>query len=214
MQTVALEVVDLHAWQGDRQVLHGVGLEVRSGEVVCLLGPEGSGRCAALQAIPGLTGPRRGSIRIHGHECIDLPCEAIQGFGLGYCLGPVDIHDELTCEDHLLLPIQDNTPQGSLPLGGGLALMEVYDILPLLLNSRHVVGAALNKTVQRYLPLARTLRAGADLLLLDGLLPAAEGLPPDPLLPRLLTTLRELNTPSCWPAPTLQLVYTCQTGTI
>lgn len=193
MQTAALEVVDFHAWQGDRQVLRGVGLEVRSGEVVSLLGPDGSGRCVALQAIPGLAGPRRGSVRIHGHECIDLPCQDIQGYGLAYCHGSLPIHADLSCEDHLLLPAPGEAGAGEAPLGGGLALMEIYDILPLLLNNRHVVGAALDVTVLRYLPLARALRAGADLLLLDGLLPPGDGLPPDPVLPSLLATLRELN---------------------
>src|SRR5690606_38922879 len=85
MTTPALEIKDLHAWYGESHVLHGVNLSVSKGEVVTLLGRNGAGRTTTLRAILGLTGSRKGSIRIHGTESIDLPTYRIAHLGIGYC---------------------------------------------------------------------------------------------------------------------------------
>src|SRR3546814_19212419 len=125
MKTAALEISDLHAWDGESHVLHGVNLNVAAGEVVTLLGRNGSGRTTTLRAILGLTGSRKGSIRIQGTESIDLPTYRIAHLGIGYCPEERGIFAGLSCEENLLLP-----PIVGDPLGGGMSLAEIYEMFP------------------------------------------------------------------------------------
>src|SRR3546814_11270861 len=122
MKTAALEISDLHAWDGESHVLHGVNLNVAAGEVVTLLGRNGSGRTTTLRAILGLTGSRKGSIRIQGTESIDLPTYRIAPLGIGYCPEERGIFSGLSCEAHPLLPphVRDTT-------SGGLSLAETSE---------------------------------------------------------------------------------------
>ncbi|CAG1015307.1 partial Lipopolysaccharide export system ATP-binding protein LptB, partial [Burkholderiaceae bacterium] len=80
-----LEVRNLHAWYGESHVLHGVDFDVQEGEVVTLLGRNGAGRTSTLRAIMGLTGSRKGSVRVHGQETIGLPPHRVARLGVGYC---------------------------------------------------------------------------------------------------------------------------------
>jgi branched-chain amino acid transport system ATP-binding protein len=184
MSTV-LEITDLHAWYGESHVLHGVNLQVSQGEVVTLLGRNGSGRTTTLRAMLGLTGARKGSIRIGGTESIGLPTYKIAHLGIGYCPEERGIFAGLSCEENLLLP----PPVGASTLGGGMSLAEIYDMFPNLQERRHSPGTRLSGGEQQMLAVARILRTGANLLLLDEI---SEGLAPVIVqaLARMITTLK------------------------
>jgi len=164
---VALSVRDLHAWYGESHILHGVDFEVRRGEVVTLLGRNGAGRTTTLKAILGLTGSRTGSVRVGGTETIGLATHRIARLGIGYCPEERGIFASLTAEENLLL----------LPEVGpdGMPLEEIYAMFPNLRERARSPGTKLSGGEQQMLAMARILRAGANLLLLDEM---TEGLAP------------------------------------
>lgn len=184
MNTPALEISGLQAWYGESHILHGVDMRVAQGEVVTLLGRNGAGRTTTLRAILGLTGSRRGSVRIHGAEAIGLPTHKIAHLGVGYCPEERGIFASLSCEENLLLPPVVGT------LGGGMSLAEIYDMFPNLLERRHSPGTRLSGGEQQMLAVARILRTGANLLLLDEI---SEGLAPVIVqtLARMIATLKQ-----------------------
>ena len=185
MIAAALEITDLHAWYGDAQILHGVSLSVMPGEVVALLGRNGAGRTTLLRAILGLADTRKGSIRIHGTETINSTTYRIADLGIGYCPEERGIFASLTCEENLLLPLSlGNTA------GGGMSLAEIYEIFPKLLEQRLAICTSLSGGEQQILKVARLLRTGANLLLLDEL---SDGLEPIMLveLTRMVTALKQ-----------------------
>lgn len=182
--SLALEISDLHAWYGESHVLHGVNMRVEPGQVVTLLGRNGAGRTTTLRALLGLTSRRTGSIRIQGTESIHLPTHRIAHLGIGYCPEERGIFASLSCEENLLLP-----PTVGDTLGGGMSLAEIYDIFPNLLERRHSPGTRLSGGEQQMLAVARILRTGANLLLLDEI---SEGLAPVIVqaLDRMIRTLK------------------------
>ncbi|VXC25732.1 ABC transporter ATP-binding protein [Massilia sp. 9I] len=167
--TLALEIKDLHAWYGESHILHGISLDVAPGEVVTLLGRNGAGRTTLLRAIMGLTGRRSGSIQVNGIESIGLPTHRIAHLGIGYCPEERGIFSSLSAEENLLLPPQ---LKGA---GKGLSLDEIYAMFPNLYERRHSQGTRLSGGEQQMLAVARILRTGARLLLLDEI---SEGLAP------------------------------------
>lgn len=169
MSVAALEIKDLQAWYGESHILHGVNFTVNKGEVVTLLGRNGAGRTTTLRAILGLTGSRTGSVRVHDTEAINLPTFKIAHLGIGYCPEERGIFASLTCEENLLLPPTVGVP------GGGMTLAEIYEMFPNLLERRHSPGTRLSGGEQQMLAVARILRTGANLLLLDEI---SEGLAP------------------------------------
>ncbi|WP_144733937.1 ABC transporter ATP-binding protein [Extensimonas perlucida] len=182
--TPALEISGLHAWYGESHVLHGVDMRVEHGEVVTLLGRNGAGRTTTLRSIMGLVGARKGSIKINGTETIHLPTYRIAHLGVGYCPEERGIFSSLSCEENLLLPpvLKTGTP--------GMSLEEIYAMFPNLAERRHSQGTRLSGGEQQMLAVARILRTGARLLLLDEI---SEGLAPVIVqaLARMITTLRE-----------------------
>lgn len=182
--TPALEIRGLQAWYGESHVLHGVDMLVQPGEVVTLLGRNGAGRTSTLRAILGLTGARKGSIKIDGHETIDLPTYKIAHHGVGYCPEERGIFSSLSCEENLLLPPELKTGRK------GMSLEEIYAMFPNLEERKHSQGTRLSGGEQQMLAVARILRTGAKLLLLDEI---SEGLAPVIVqaLARMITTLRE-----------------------
>ena len=102
--TAALEIKGLQAWYGESHVLHGVDMVVQPGEVVTLLGRNGAGRTTTMRAILGLTGARKGSIKVNGNETIHLPTHRIAHYGIGYCPEERGIFASLSCEENLMLP--------------------------------------------------------------------------------------------------------------
>ncbi|MEO6983770.1 MAG: ABC transporter ATP-binding protein [Paralcaligenes sp.] len=184
MSTHALEVSDLQAWYGESHVLHGVNFTVGQGEVVTLLGRNGSGRTTTLRAMLGLTGSRQGSVRIHGTESIHLPTYKIAHLGIGYCPEERGIFAGLSCEENLLLP-----PTVGDALGGGMSLAEIYEMFPNLQERKQSPGTRLSGGEQQMLAVARILRTGASMLLLDEI---SEGLAPVIVqaLAHMITTLK------------------------
>ncbi|GAB7534545.1 ABC transporter ATP-binding protein [Burkholderia sp. 3C] len=165
----ALAIHDLEAWYGESHILHGVEMTVGRGEVVTLLGRNGAGRSTTLRAIMGLTGRRRGSIRIAGRETIALPTHRIAHGGVGYCPEERGIFSSLSCEENLLLPPAVG------PRENAMSLDEIYTLFPNLATRRHSQGTRLSGGEQQMLAVARILRTGANLLLLDEI---SEGLAP------------------------------------
>ena len=162
-----LEIRDLHAWYGESHVLHGVNFSVQEGEVVTLLGRNGAGRTSTLRAILGLTGSRKGSVKIHGLETIAMATHRIARLGLGYCPEERGIFSSLSAQENLLLP-----PELA---GGGMPVDEIYAMFPNLLERAGSQGTRLSGGEQQMLAVARILRTGARLLLLDEI---SEGLAP------------------------------------
>ncbi|CAB5657112.1 LIV-I protein F [Delftia tsuruhatensis] len=183
MTAPALEIKGLQAWYGESHVLHGMDLVVQPGEVVTLLGRNGAGRTSTLRAIMGLTGARKGSIRINGVEAIHLPTHRIAHLGVGYCPEERGIFSSLSCEENLMLPPPLKTGQP------GMSVEEIYAMFPNLAERRHSQGTRLSGGEQQMLAVARILRTGARLLLLDEI---SEGLAPVIVqaLARMITTLR------------------------
>ena len=177
----ALGISDLHAYYGESHILHGVSIDVKRGELVTLLGRNGAGRTTTLKAILGLTGKRIGSVKINGAETIGLPPHKIARLGLGYCPEERGIFASLSCEENLLL-----LPKvGS----GGMSIDEIYAMFPNLKERRNSQGTRLSGGEQQMLAMARILRTGADILLLDEI---TEGLAPV-IVQALGRVIRELK---------------------
>jgi branched-chain amino acid transport system ATP-binding protein len=168
--TAALEIKDLHAWYGESHILHGINISVPKGQVVTLLGRNGAGRTTTLRAIMGLTGERKGSIKVHGEETITLPTHRIAHLGLGYCPEERGIFASLTTEENLRLP-----PKLKSGRGKPMSEDEIYAMFPNLAERRASQGTRLSGGEQQMLAVARILRTGADILLLDEI---SEGLAP------------------------------------
>jgi len=183
VSTPALEIRDLQAWYGESHVLHGVDMVVHPGEVVTLLGRNGAGRTSTLRAILGLTGSRKGHILINGVETIGMPTHRIAHQGVGYCPEERGIFASLTAEENLMLP---PALKGA---GQGMSVKEIYEMFPNLAERRHSPGTRLSGGEQQMLAVARILRTGARLLLLDEI---SEGLAPVIVqaLARMIQTLR------------------------
>jgi branched-chain amino acid transport system ATP-binding protein len=167
MTAQLLRVSGLHAYYGESHVLHGVECDVARGEVVTLLGRNGAGRTTTLKAVLGLVGNRRGSVRIDGRETITLPPHTIARLGVAYCPEERGIYSSLSTEENLLLP--------PLLAPGGMSVEEIYVMFPNLKERRTSRGTHLSGGEQQMLALARILRTGARLLLLDEI---SEGLAP------------------------------------
>jgi branched-chain amino acid transport system ATP-binding protein len=164
---VLLKVHNMHAWYGESHILHGIDFEVREGELVTLLGRNGAGRTTTLKAILGLTGKRTGTIEVAGVETSHLQTNEIARLGLGYCPEERGIFSSLSCEENLMLP----PSVGS----GGMSIDEIYDMFPNLKERRNSPGTRLSGGEQQMLAMARILRTGAKILLLDEI---TEGLAP------------------------------------
>jgi branched-chain amino acid transport system ATP-binding protein len=180
--TEYLRISGLHAFYGESHILHGVDLVVNRGEVVTLLGRNGAGRTTTLKSIMGLVGRRTGSIMINGVEAVNMATHDIARLGIGYCPEERGIFASLSCEENLMLP-----PSVS---SGGMGLEEIYSMFPNLLERRSSPGTRLSGGEQQMLAVARILRTGAKLLLLDEI---SEGLAPVIVqtLARMIRMLRE-----------------------
>jgi branched-chain amino acid transport system ATP-binding protein len=163
-----LKVAELQAWYGESHILHGVEFSVQEGEIVTLLGRNGAGRTTTLRAIMGLVGSRKGSVMIEGIESVERAPHQIARMGVGYCPEERGIFAALSTEENLLLPPRIKGAQG-------MQLEEIYDIFPNLLERANSPGTRLSGGEQQMLAVARILRTGARLLLLDEI---SEGLAP------------------------------------
>jgi branched-chain amino acid transport system ATP-binding protein len=177
-----LEVENLHGWYGESHVLHGIGFHVDEGEVVTLLGRNGAGRTSTLRAIMGLIGSRKGSIKVKGEETINLPTHRIARMGIGYCPEERGIFSSLSAEENLMLP--------PTLAAGGMSIDDIYGMFPNLKERASSQGTRLSGGEQQMLAVARILRTGARLLLLDEI---SEGLAPVIVqkLAEMVTALRK-----------------------
>ncbi|MDD2990825.1 MAG: ABC transporter ATP-binding protein [Zoogloea sp.] len=162
-----LRIHDLHAFYGESHILHGIDLNVGRGECVTLLGRNGSGRSTTLKSILGLVGRRNGSIMVNGKDVIAEPTHRMARYGIGYVPEERAIFASLSTEENLMLP-----PQVA---SGGMSVDEIYTMFPNLLERRNSPGTKLSGGEQQMLAMARVLRTGAKLLLLDEI---TEGLAP------------------------------------
>jgi len=162
-----LQVEGLHAWYGESHVLHGMDFTVAEGEVVTLLGRNGAGKTTTLRALMGIVPQRTGSVRYRGSELTRLPSNRIARLGIAYCPEERGIFASLDVEENLLLP--------PVVKPGGMRLDEIYTTFPNLAERRRSQGTKLSGGEQQMLAIARILRTGANLLLLDE---PTEGLAP------------------------------------
>lgn len=162
-----LRVQDLHAFYGESHILHGVNFDVKRGELVTLLGRNGAGRSTTLKSIMNMVGRRTGSIVINGNETLNMKAHHIPRLGIGYCPEERGIFASLDVHENLLLPPTVRS--------GGMSLDEIYGMFPNLYERRRSQGTRLSGGEQQMLAMARILRTGARLLLLDEI---TEGLAP------------------------------------
>lgn len=176
-----LELNDVQAWYGESHILHGMSLKVANGECVALLGRNGAGRTTTLRAVMGLVDRRAGSIKIDGVETIAWPTHKIARLGIGFCPEERAIYSSLSCEENLMLP----------PVVGPspMSLEEIYHLFPNLWERRRSQGTRLSGGEQQMLAMARILRSGAQLLILDEI---SEGLAPV-IVDKLADTVLELR---------------------
>ncbi|WP_293857140.1 ABC transporter ATP-binding protein [uncultured Alsobacter sp.] len=162
-----LTVRGLQAWYGESQALRGMDFVVRRGEVVTLLGRNGAGKTSTLRSIVGILRQRTGSVVFEGRETVGLKSNAIARLGIGYCPEERGIFASLTVEENLLLP--------PVVAPGGMTVAEIHDLFPNLRSRGRTPGTKLSGGEQQMLAIARILRTGARLLLLDE---PTEGLAP------------------------------------
>ena len=167
MSQPLLKVANLDSWYGESHILHGVNFEIHEGELVTLLGRNGAGRSTTIKSILGLTGRRTGSVQIDGVETIGMQTNQVARLGLGYCPEERGIFSTLSCEENLMLPPKIGP--------GGMSVEEIYEMFPNLKERRHSQGTRLSGGEQQMLAMARILRSGARILLLDEI---TEGLAP------------------------------------
>ncbi|CAH2600001.1 branched chain amino acid/phenylalanine ABC transporter ATP binding subunit LivF [Rhodovastum atsumiense] len=176
-----LEVRNLHAWYGESHILHGVDFDVREGEVVTLLGRNGAGKTTTMKSIMGLVPQRSGSIRLRGRETIELRPDLIAHAGIGFCPEERGIFASLSVTENLMLP--------RVVASGGLDLDTIYALFPNLRERANSPGTKLSGGEQQMLAIARILRTGAKLLLLDE---PTEGLAPV-IVQQIGRTIREIK---------------------
>ncbi|HEY1855899.1 ABC transporter ATP-binding protein [Acidocella sp.] len=162
-----LEVAGLNAWYDESHVLHGMDFEVREGEVVTLLGRNGAGKTTTLKAIMGLLPKRTGSIKFGGQELIRARPDIVGRAGIGFCPEERGIFAGLTVQENLLLP--------PVVAPGGMSIADIHTLFPNLKERAKSSGTKLSGGEQQMLAIARILRTGAKLLLLDE---PTEGLAP------------------------------------
>jgi branched-chain amino acid transport system ATP-binding protein len=164
---VLLAVHGLEAWYGESHILHGVDFNVLPGEVMTLIGRNGAGKTTTLRAIMGMVRKRKGSVRFEGHELIGLPSNRIARLGIAFCPEERGIFASLNVKENLLLPPEVKP--------GGLGIDQIFQLFPNLEERLSSQGTKLSGGEQQMLAIARILRTGARLLLLDE---PTEGLAP------------------------------------
>jgi len=162
-----LEIEELNAWYGESHVLHGVSFDMREGETISLIGRNGAGKTTTLRAILGIVRNRKGKIRFRGEDLTAVPLHGVARRGIGYVPEERGIFASLTVAENLALP--------PVVKGGGMSETEIYQLFPNLAERRSSPGTKLSGGEQQMLAIARILRTGVDVILLDE---PTEGLAP------------------------------------
>ncbi|MCF3638822.1 ABC transporter ATP-binding protein [Rhizobium sp. TRM95111] len=176
-----LEVSNLNAWYGESHVLHGVDMTVGEGEMITILGRNGVGKTTTLRTIMGIIRERKGKIRFGGRDMLGVPLHRTAHAGIGFVPEERGIFSTLTVEENLLLP--------PVVAGGGMPLDEIYELFPNLQERRFSPGTKLSGGEQQMLAMARILRTGVKMLILDE---PTEGLAPV-IVQRIGEVLRKLK---------------------
>ena len=162
-----LDIKGLHAWYGESHILHGVNFDVRKGELVTLIGRNGAGKTTTLKSIMGMVGARKGSIAFGGRELTRMSSHQIARLGIAFCPEERGIFASLNVAENLYLPPAINA--------NGMTIEEIFTLFPNLKERLKSQGTKLSGGEQQMLAIARILRTGANLLLLDE---PTEGLAP------------------------------------
>lgn len=177
-----LEIKNLNSWYGESHILHGVDFDVQEGEVVTLLGRNGAGKTTTMKSIMGLVPRREGSIKFKGTEIINLMPNQVARSGIAICPEERAIFGSLTVTENLMLP--------PVIAPGGLSIDEIYTLFPNLKErARTAQGTRLSGGEQQMLAIARILRTGSKMLLLDE---PTEGLAPV-IVQQIGRTIREIK---------------------
>jgi branched-chain amino acid transport system ATP-binding protein len=175
-RTPILTVNDLNSWYADSKVLHGVTFDVREGELVTLIGRNGAGKTTTLRSIMGIVRKRTGSIVFSGKELIKSRTYEIARLGIGYCPEERAIFSSLSVRENLFLP--------PVLREGGMSDEQLYETFPNLRARAGSQGTKLSGGEQQMLAIARILRTGSRLLLLDE--------PSEGLAPVIVNEIREV----------------------
>ena len=162
-----LQVRNLEAWYGESHILHGINFDVNAGEVVTLLGRNGAGKTTTLKSIMGIIGKRTGSVKFNNQEIIRATSDRIARMGIAFCPEERGIFASLDVRENLMLP--------PVVRPGGLPLEQIFELFPNLKERLNSQGTKLSGGEQQMLAIARILRTGASLLMLDE---PTEGLAP------------------------------------
>lgn len=165
--TALLEVRNLNSWYGESHILHGVDMNVAEGETVTILGRNGVGKTTTLRTVTGIVRARKGEIRFAGKDMMQVPLHRTAHHGIGFVPEERGIFSTLTVIENLMLP-----PEVA---KGGMTLDEIFELFPNLHERRNSPGTRLSGGEQQMLAIARILRTGTRLLLLDE---PTEGLAP------------------------------------
>jgi branched-chain amino acid transport system ATP-binding protein len=176
-----LSVAGLRAWYGDSQVLYGIDLHIADGETVTLLGRNGAGKSTTLKSITGALSAREGRITMQGTDITSLPLHHVARHGIGYVPENRGIFASLNVRENLMLPPMWNR--------GGLGVDQLFALFPNLAERLSSPGTKLSGGEQQMLAIARVLRTGAKLLLIDE---PTEGLAPV-IVQRIAKTLQVLK---------------------
>lgn len=163
MSKTALEIRHLHAWKNQQPVLQDFNLSAKQGEMVALVSSNKANQLSLLDSLLGNNLERQGSIRIHQTEAIHLAAQHVFHLGMALCSKDTGLAFELTCEENLLLPLEGYS------LGGSLSLTEIYELFPSLIPYKDTLCTQLNPSQQQLLALARVLRTGTDIIILNDL---------------------------------------------
>lgn len=167
MATPLLQVSNLNAWYGESHVLHGVDMTVGEGETITILGRNGVGKTTTLRTIMGIIRERKGEIRFAGKDMLGVPLHRTAHVGIGFVPEERGIFSTLTVQENLTLP--------PVVAEGGMSVDEIYELFPNLQERRSSPGTKLSGGEQQMLAIARILRTGVKLLILDE---PTEGLAP------------------------------------
>ena len=176
-----LEIRNLHAWYGESHVLHGVNMEIPEGKVISLLGRNGAGKSTTMRAIMGLMGRTEGEINFHGENLIRLRPDQIARRGIALCPEDRAIFPSLSVTENLLLP--------PVIAAGGMSVDDIYKLFPNIRERGTSRGTQLSGGEQQMLAIARILRTGARVLLLDE---PTEGLAPV-IVEQIAATIEEIK---------------------